>query len=80
MIETIEWFQAPAITPLLNSQGEDPEVLVKLSHGEVTKAFLQDGQWRDCADASMIPNGGVLAWAHMPKGPEAAKRGRGRHS
>lgn len=76
MIETIEWFMPPVL-PAHNG-GEDPVVLVKLADGDVIQAFLQDGQWRVAADASMIPNPAVIAWAHLPNGPVAPKRGRGR--
>ena len=59
--ETLVWYSADE--PL----DDECTVLVQTDSGDVDTAFKLDGLWR-WQNASLI-SGRVMAWAHLPSGP-----------
>lgn len=47
---------------------DEQTVLVAESNGDVRVAWHEDGEWRECASACVLPE--VTHWMPMPEPPE----------
>jgi len=69
MQEVITWFGEDA------PPDDFVSVIICDLTGEVGEGFREAGEWR-WACAALITGGNIRAWAHLPAGPKARKKGR----